>query len=132
MFERHCDAIRNPSMRLGIVKLAIIDDGVDIGQIDGQVVAGISFTLSSADRVRPYFISTFGRGTKIASLAHLFYPDVKLLVAKIDDTFAAAAKVRTKMPVLTFRTTVARYSHASRLSNGLCCMMRISSCFQAH
>lgn len=69
------------------IKLAVIDDGVDIGKIefpaDISQVTGMTFCSPVGQRERPWHQSDYGHGTTMVNMALRFFPWIKLEVMKI-------------------------------------------------
>jgi hypothetical protein len=97
------------------VKIAIIDDGVNIEQIAGtprSIAGGMSFhNTPDPTRGRHHFPSTFGHGTKMADCVLQVFPKAKLYIARIETvkvkgqtqptlTSASAAEVRNPPPLI--------------------------------
>ncbi|KAI9667432.1 MAG: hypothetical protein M1821_000247 [Bathelium mastoideum] len=87
----------------GIVKIALIDDGVDgtFDDLSRNIERGISYSRRSKDLYNPYYHSMGGHGTIMAHLIRRVCPFVRLYVAKLEEepvqeqlriTAASAAK----------------------------------------
>ncbi|KAK1245963.1 hypothetical protein MKX07_005032 [Trichoderma sp. CBMAI-0711] len=76
------------SLKIPRVKVAIIDDGVDVSMtgLDEKIAIGKSFSpyANSKDLMSPYFVSTSNHGTCMAYLICELCPMVELYVAKLD------------------------------------------------
>jgi len=66
------------------VKVAIIDDGIDLSRVQGCVLTGKSYAGYSSGRPKPFYFSSTGQGTEVASLVSHFYPRLQLCVVRID------------------------------------------------
>lgn len=94
------------------VTIALIDDGVDINEqsLHSRIIGGRSFC--SRDRFqnlnKPYYVTSGGHGTVMATLICRVCPNVQLYVLKLDEhmsehstrqiTAESAAKVRPQFP----------------------------------
>ncbi len=68
-----------------MVKIAIIDDGVDVSQLDTtKIVAGMSFAYGSLDRFQPYYFSSAGFGTRMVQLISAACPALEFYIARLD------------------------------------------------
>lgn len=95
------------------VTIALIDDGVDINEqsLHGKIIGGRSFGLrNSFEKLsKPYYVSSGGHGTVMASLICRVCPKTQLYVLKLDEhlsehstrqiTAESAAKVRLQLPL---------------------------------
>jgi hypothetical protein len=89
----------------GVIKVAIIDDGVDLdGLVNADHVTGWCPYSKTPDRglVNAWYISDKKHGTEMARLIQLVWPQLSLFMAKLDTTrrvhktvAASAAEVRT-------------------------------------
>ncbi len=80
------------------VKIAIIDDGVDIDRVGREaVIHGASFASQRPKGLKPYYFSATGQGTHMASLISRFYPQLQLYIARVDSD---DAKIR---PIIEVR-----------------------------
>jgi hypothetical protein len=85
------------------VRVAVIDDGIDMikGGFGKSISDGVSFhTGGQADKTLPYWFSSSGHGTLMATLIRRLCPHAKLYIARIDHglqtgqpTVASAIKV---------------------------------------
>jgi hypothetical protein len=106
--DRWADGMRNfarltktisQDSSLEYVKVALIDDGIDVSRCttDARIAGGFSFSTSNGpySLVSPWYISEDGHWTKMADLICAPVPSVKLYVAKVDtkDWWNGVAKV---------------------------------------
>jgi subtilisin family serine protease len=79
------------------VKVALVDDGIDVSRRTTNIAGGFSFSTSNEPHslARPWYFSEDGHGTKMADLICAPVPSVKLYVAKVDtkDWWNGVAKV---------------------------------------
>ena len=106
--ERFAIFIKNyddPSERLPEIKVALIDDGVDAthGSLSRCIADGVTYLRRTERLYSPYYKSTRGHGTVMATLIRKICPGAKILVARLDEertnngheiTAASATKVR--------------------------------------
>lgn len=109
--DEFADFIQNVDPPLPLhepVTIALIDDGVDINEqsLHAKIIGGRSFCPrdSSQNLNKPYYITTGGHGTVMASLICRVCPKAQLYVLKLDEhvsehstrtiTAKSAAKVR--------------------------------------
>ncbi|KAH6851065.1 peptidase S8/S53 domain-containing protein [Chaetomium sp. MPI-CAGE-AT-0009] len=85
------------------VRIAVIDDGIDgfHGQFDGKIAAGISLCPESAQRMSPYYISSTGHGTHMASIITTLCPNVDLYIAKLN-----ARQIDAKVAIKAIRWAI--------------------------
>ena len=85
--RRFANFIRNlqPSSDDDIVKVGLIDDGVDgtYEDLNHNIKHGQSYSKRARDLWNPYYHSTRGHGTVMARLIREMCPNVKLYVAKL-------------------------------------------------
>ncbi|KAE9368896.1 hypothetical protein N431DRAFT_547753 [Stipitochalara longipes BDJ] len=78
------------------ITVALIDDGIDINDISLQsrIVGGRSFCHRNMEQNlnQPYYVSSGGHGTAMASLICRICPSVKLYVLKLDEYVVDAGK----------------------------------------
>lgn len=91
------------------IKVALIDDGVDIKDLEYTFIGGRTFCprVEHQNLNNPYYASRSGHGTIMAKQIHLMCPRVQLYVVRLEDcpsedattlnlTAKSAAKVRQK------------------------------------
>lgn len=106
------------------VKVALIDDGVDLNELDHSPAFGISFCPGEDDGENPWYYSSSGHGTFMASQIYRICPMAELYVFKMEDvqsqgreeglsiTARSAAQVSDPAPFLLFSP-----SSATRLTS---------------
>ncbi|KAF3059759.1 putative intracellular serine protease protein [Daldinia childiae] len=69
------------------VKVALIDDGININELEYYPVGGRSFCPRTEDKAfnYPYYVSSSGHGTVMASLIYRICPRAQLYVLKLAD-----------------------------------------------
>ncbi|KAI1123723.1 hypothetical protein F5Y10DRAFT_285770 [Nemania abortiva] len=69
------------------IKVALIDDGVNINELEHTPIGGRSFCPRNEDKSRnfPYYVSSSGHGTVMASQIYRICPRVQLYVLKLED-----------------------------------------------
>ncbi|KAI1474288.1 subtilisin-like protein [Daldinia eschscholtzii] len=69
------------------IKVALIDDGIDINELEYYPVGGRSFCPRTEDKAfnYPYYVSSSGHGTVMASLIYRICPRARLYVLKLAD-----------------------------------------------
>lgn len=67
------------------VKVALIDDGVDLNELDHGPAFGVSFSPGENDGENPWYHSSSGHGTFIASQIYRLCPMAELYVFKMKD-----------------------------------------------
>jgi hypothetical protein len=74
----------------GSIKVAVIDEGIDPRQEDltGKIMAGVSFCQHPKfpSRISAYFVPAGRHGTMIARLICRLWPNVKLYIARIQES----------------------------------------------
>lgn len=67
--------------------MALIDDGININQLESYPVGGRSFCPRTEDKAfnYPYYVSSSGHGTVMASLIYGICPRAQLYVLKLTD-----------------------------------------------
>ncbi len=120
--DEFADFIQNVDPPLPLhepVTIALIDDGVDINEqsLHAKIIGGRSFCPrdSSQNLNTPYYITTGGHGTVMASLICRVCPKAQLYVLKLDEhvsehstrtiTAKSAAKVRPLPFIFSQRRT---------------------------
>lgn len=126
------DFIQNVESPLPIhepVTIALIDDGVDINErsLPARIIGGRSFCQRTSDRnlSKPYYVTSGGHGTVMASLICRVCPKAQLYVVKLDEhisenskrqiTAKSAAKVspRNSFEAIFLLTTTAQAVRAA-------------------
>ncbi|KAI1156417.1 hypothetical protein F4825DRAFT_475545 [Nemania diffusa] len=69
------------------IKVALIDDGVNISELEYTPIGGRSFCPRTEDKSRnfPYYVSSSGHGTVMASQIYRICPRAQLYVLKLED-----------------------------------------------
>jgi hypothetical protein len=87
-FASLLDRLEPPDLEEAIT-VALIDDGIDIDDpiLRPSIVAGRSFCSRDVEQNlnEPYYVSSGGHGTAMASLICRVCPNVKLYVLKLDE-----------------------------------------------
>ncbi|KZZ89722.1 Peptidase S8, subtilisin-related protein [Moelleriella libera RCEF 2490] len=82
-------SIRNPAMKgwesRCPVKVALIDDGVDLNELDHSPVFGTNFSPGEDGGENPWYHSSSGHGTFMASQIYRACPKTELYVFKMED-----------------------------------------------
>lgn len=66
------------------IRVALIDDGIDINQLAYQPFTGRSFSHRGDERENPWYHSSSGHGTIMAQQIYRICPDARLYVFKLD------------------------------------------------
>ncbi len=95
--DEFADFIQNVDPPLPVpeeVTLALIDDGVDVNEqsLHAKIIGGRSFCQRDKNLVRPYYVTTGGHGTVMASLICRVCPNAKLYVMKLDEHVSEGGK----------------------------------------
>lgn len=89
------------------VTIALIDDGVDINEqsLHAKIIGGRSFCPrdSSQNLNKPYYITTGGHGTVMASLICRVCPKAQLYVLKLDEHVSEHSRTITAKSAATVR-----------------------------
>ena len=92
-------AERNAEPRVALkypVRVAIIDDGVDINDqaVQSKIIGGISFCYRDEEQNlnQPYYVSSGGHGTAMAGLICKICPNVQLYVLKLNEHYVEQGK----------------------------------------
>ena len=106
--------VLNITMPKQRVKIALIDDGVDVNhnRLSHNVKLGVTYCVSfpGKDKVASsFYTSTSGHGTLMATLIQTVCPTVELFVAKLDDrstsdsnSFTARSAAEVCSPIRPF------------------------------
>ncbi|KAF8251591.1 subtilisin-like protein [Wilcoxina mikolae CBS 423.85] len=81
-----CNIPENIIRRTRPVKVAVIDDGIDMldTQVNNSIAKGASF-YTSRDTIRSYFLSSHGHGTLMAKLILRICPTAELYIARLGE-----------------------------------------------
>lgn len=84
-FKTFVKNIKSPAPR---IKIAIIDDGIDMSKFSSRTVAcGKSFSPypNSRDFMRSYFVPSGPHGTQVATIIDKICPSPLLFIARLDE-----------------------------------------------
>ncbi|EXJ68826.1 uncharacterized protein A1O5_07758 [Cladophialophora psammophila CBS 110553] len=93
------------------IKIAIIDDGADISQLQlrGNVVGGQTL-YQEENRQHPYWFSSSGHGTAMASLVQQVFPLVKLYIFRLESHFSESGnKLSIKSETAAIKLAIAHH-----------------------
>lgn len=118
-FLRTNELIDEGEMAKRPIKIAVIDDGIDISEnlLEGKVMGGASFYLAqdNANIHAPWWVTQGYHGTIMASLISRICPGAKLFVVRLDEkmsegkrniTAKSAEKVRLQQPHKVVRALI--------------------------
>jgi hypothetical protein len=96
-FLQSAERIADPRFTLKYpVRVAIIDDGVDINEqsVQSKIIGGRSFCHRDEEQNlnQPYYVSSGGHGTAMASLICRICPNVQLYVLKLNEHYVEPGK----------------------------------------
>jgi hypothetical protein len=129
--DEFADFIQNVEPPLPLyepVTIALIDDGVDINEqsLQAKIIGGKSFCQRDTfqNLSKPYYVTSGGHGTVMASLICRVCPKAQLYVVKLDEhmsehstrqiTAKSAAKVRPQCFFIFFFSNSLSQSRARR------------------
>ncbi|KAF7948884.1 hypothetical protein EAE96_008066 [Botrytis aclada] len=98
------------------IRVALIDDGIDITRLRHKHNGGQSFCTRDRDVV-PYYISSFGNGPAMASQIHRICPRAQLYVLKLDDhLYGGKRQITALSAAQAIREAVAKKVHIISMS----------------
>jgi len=76
------------------VTVALIDDGVDISErsLNAKIIGGRSFCQRDKYLSKPYYVTSGGHGTIMASLICRVCPSAQLYIVKLDEYLGETGK----------------------------------------
>ncbi|KUJ16880.1 uncharacterized protein LY89DRAFT_669327 [Mollisia scopiformis] len=117
------DFIQNVDSPLPFVEpitIALIDDGVDIGEqsLHAKIIGGRSFCQRGENLNKPYYVTSGGHGTVMASLICRVCPRAQLYVVKLDEHMSENSKrqITAKSAAKAVRAAVDRKVHIISMS----------------
>ncbi|THV53899.1 hypothetical protein BGAL_0039g00110 [Botrytis galanthina] len=98
------------------IRVALIDDGIDITKLQHKHDGGQSFCTRDRDVV-PYYISSFGHGPAMASQIYRICPRAQLYVLKLDDhLYNGKRQITALSAAQAIREAVAKKVHIISMS----------------
>ncbi|KAF7930842.1 hypothetical protein BELL_0266g00130 [Botrytis elliptica] len=98
------------------IRVALIDDGIDITRLKHKHNGGQSFCTRDRDVV-PYYMSSFGHGPAMASQIYRICPRAQLYVLKLDDhLYGGKRQITALSAAQAIREAVAKKVHIISMS----------------